>query len=203
MTEFLTGLTLGLAAGVAPGPLSALTVTTSLKKGFGAGARVAMSPLVTDVPLVATVVFVIAAVPDMWVSRLSVAGAVALVGLGVWEITSVRLSHHEHENPGDAAAGGTSADLLKGAVVNMLSPHPWLFWASVGAPILVTAWRQSPVRAAAFVVPFYVSLVGVKLVLAGVVAATRTRISHRTRSGLVVTGGLLLIVAGIALLFAR
>ncbi|GBE25040.1 MAG TPA: LysE family translocator [Actinobacteria bacterium] len=202
MTEFLTGLTLGLAAGLAPGPLSALTVTTSLKRGFGAGARVAMSPLVTDVPLVATVVFVIAAVPDMWVSRLSVAGAVALVGLGVWEIASVRLLHREHEGPGDAA-GGTSADLLKGAVVNMLSPHPWLFWASVGAPILVTAWRQSPGRAVAFVVPFYVSLVGVKLVLAGVVAASRTRISQRTRSGLVVAGGLLLIVAGIALLVAR
>ncbi len=202
MTEFLTGLTLGLAAGVAPGPLSALTVTTSLKRGFGAGARVAMSPLVTDVPLVATVVFVIAAVPDLWVNRLSIAGAVALVGLGLWEIGTARLLHHEQPRPGDSV-GGTSADLLKGAVVNMLSPHPWLFWVSVGAPILVTAWRQSPGRALAFVVPFYVSLVGVKLVLAGVVSATRTRISGRTRSRLVVTGGLLLIVAGIALLVSR
>jgi threonine/homoserine/homoserine lactone efflux protein len=200
MAEFLTGLAPGLAAGLAPGPLSALTITTSLKRGFGAGARVAMSPLVTDIPLVGTVVLVVAAIPNVWVGRLTAVGAISLVSLGIWEIVSVRSRQPAGVGSVDGR-GGTTADLLKGAIVNMLSPHPWLFWVSVGAPILVTAWRTSPPRAVAFVVSFYVSLVGVKLVLAGAVSATRSRISDRVRSRLVITGGALLVATGVALLF--
>ena len=52
MTELLAGLAIGFGAGIAPGPLSALVVTTSLERGFGPGARVAIAPLLTDTPIV-------------------------------------------------------------------------------------------------------------------------------------------------------
>lgn len=49
----LAGLLLGLAAGLAPGPMLALTVTQSLRHGARAGLRVAMAPLLTDLPIIA------------------------------------------------------------------------------------------------------------------------------------------------------
>ena len=30
-----------------------------------------------------------------------------------------------------------TADLRRSALVNALSPHPWLFWITVGGPLLV------------------------------------------------------------------
>ena len=47
------------------------------------------------------------------------------------------------------------SDLLKGVVTNLLSPHPWLFWLTVGAPILVMAWSDNPASALAFLGGFY------------------------------------------------
>jgi threonine/homoserine/homoserine lactone efflux protein len=48
----LLGIGLGLAAGASPGPLSALLVAVSVDRGFPAGARVAMAPLLSDAPIV-------------------------------------------------------------------------------------------------------------------------------------------------------
>ena len=34
--------------------------------------------------------------------------------------------------------------MARGAMVNALSPHPWLFWATVGGPTLIAAYNQAP-----------------------------------------------------------
>jgi threonine/homoserine/homoserine lactone efflux protein len=52
MDSFLLGLSLGLGAGLAPGPLLALVIRSTLQDGAAAGVRVAFSPLVTDVPII-------------------------------------------------------------------------------------------------------------------------------------------------------
>jgi len=45
------GLGLGLAAGASPGPLLTLVVSSTLARGFGAGLRVALAPVLTDAPI--------------------------------------------------------------------------------------------------------------------------------------------------------
>ena len=64
--------------------------------------------------------------------------------------------------------------LLRGALVNALNPHPYLFWFSVGAPLVIKAQRQSPWGGAAFIVTFYMLLIGSKIGLALVVGKSRT-----------------------------
>lgn len=50
--EFLiSGIVFGLAAGVAPGPLLALVFSETLKYGKKEGVTVAISPLITDLPI--------------------------------------------------------------------------------------------------------------------------------------------------------
>ncbi len=90
-------------------------------------------------------------------------------------------------------------DVLRGVLVNGLSPHPWLFWIGVGAPVLVTAWRAAPGRAVAYLVGFYLTILGAKIAIAAVVAAGRQRLSTEWRYRLLVGGGGLLIVFGVLL----
>jgi threonine/homoserine/homoserine lactone efflux protein len=47
------GTVLGLAAGFAPGPLTLLVIRETLHHGFGAGVRVSLAPVLTDLPLIA------------------------------------------------------------------------------------------------------------------------------------------------------
>ncbi len=195
MVELLAGLSIGLAAGVSPGPLQTLVVTSTLKRGFGAGWRVAMAPLVTDVPIVALAVLAVGALPDAFVRGLGIAGGVVVIGFGFWELRS---ASHPLE-PLEATSAGDVGDLWRGAAVNALSPHPWVFWVVAGAPLFVRAWEAAPWRALSFVGGFWLALIGAKVALAGVVAVGRHRLSDTSRRTLILAGGILLIIGGLVL----
>ena len=68
MRELAIGVVLGLAAGVAPGPLLALVIGAALERGFQAGARVAAAPLLSDAPIVVLSVLVLEGLPDTLVA---------------------------------------------------------------------------------------------------------------------------------------
>jgi threonine/homoserine/homoserine lactone efflux protein len=58
--EFLAlGAFLGLAAGISPGPLLAITISETLQHGKWEGIKVAISPLITDLPIVLSVLFIL------------------------------------------------------------------------------------------------------------------------------------------------
>jgi threonine/homoserine/homoserine lactone efflux protein len=154
------GLALGLGAGLAPGPLTAVMVAATLDRGFAAGARVAVAPLLTDVPIVALCMLVLQGLPDRALAGLSIAGAAFVAYLAVDALRA------EESTP-------ARSDLRRGALVNALSPHPWLFWITVGGPILADAADSSTAAAVGFVTAFYALLVGAKLAVAGLVAAGR------------------------------
>jgi threonine/homoserine/homoserine lactone efflux protein len=152
------GFALGLGAGLAPGPLLALVVAASLERGFAAGARVAAAPLITDAPIIALSVLVLRELPEQVLAGLSLGGAAFVLWLAVDALRGERLP-----SPG--------GDLRRAALVNALSPHPWLFWITVGGPLLV----DGAAEAVGFLVAFYVLLIGTKVAIAALVAAGRNR----------------------------
>jgi threonine/homoserine/homoserine lactone efflux protein len=187
------GLSLGIGAGVAPGPLLAVVIRATLEGGFAAGARVAMGPFLTDLPIIAFAALLAAALPEEALAALGIAGGAFLVWLGVEAL-------REEPAPVEAAAGGAGAaagSLRRGAVVNLLNPHPWVFWIAVGVPILGDG---SAAEAAVFLVTFYAMLVGSKLVVAALLAAGRERLLRGAGYRWALRGsGVLLLVAGVAL----
>ena len=63
--------------------------------------------------------------------------------------------------------------------MNFFSPHPYLFWLSVGSPIMLKAAGFSLASAVAFVASFYLMLVGSKLLLAVLTGRSRAFLSGR------------------------
>lgn len=52
MIDFLTiGAALGLSAGLAPGPLLTLVISETLQHGVKSGVKVALAPVITDLPI--------------------------------------------------------------------------------------------------------------------------------------------------------
>jgi threonine/homoserine/homoserine lactone efflux protein len=168
MDSFLLGLSLGLGAGLAPGPLLALVIRTTLQDGAAAGVRVAFSPLVTDVPIIAIAVLLAASLPEEVLGALGIAGGCFVIWLGIEAL-------REEPAPAEAAAGAAAPqrDLMRGALTNVLSPHPWVFWLTVGAPILA---KGGAADAALVLVAFYLLLIGAKVVLALGIGAGRERL---------------------------
>jgi threonine/homoserine/homoserine lactone efflux protein len=61
MLSFLTtGIILGLSAGFAPGPLLALVISETLQHDMKAGVKVALAPILTDLPIIIFTLFIMA-----------------------------------------------------------------------------------------------------------------------------------------------
>ena len=161
------GTVLGLAAGFSPGPLTLLVIGETLRHGLGAGVRISLAPVLTDLPLIALSVLLLdrlAAVPAA-AGVIALAGSAFLLHMGVG---SLRLK------PIDAPPAGTASHaLVKGVVANFLNPNPYVFWIGVGTPILLGAFDRSWAHAAGFAGAFFVCIVGSKILLARMVDRSR------------------------------
>jgi threonine/homoserine/homoserine lactone efflux protein len=190
--EYLaTGVVLGLAAGFAPGPLLALILAQSIRYGTREGLKVAAAPLITDVPIVILATALVVAAAEAaggLLGAISLAGAAFVTYLG---IESIRATGVQAGRPDEAPRSWA-----RGALVNALSPHPYIFWITVGAPVLIRAWSEGPLAAAAFLVGFYACLVGAKMLLAVIAGRSGGRLRGRGyRAVMVVLGALLLVFA--------
>jgi threonine/homoserine/homoserine lactone efflux protein len=195
-----TGFGLGLFAGIAPGPMLALVVAYTLRHGALAGACAAFAPLVSDAPVV------IAALSVLWIATdavsanswleisLGLIGGLYLIWLGVRGLG-------EYNAGAEAAAPGSPGSgwrfLGEAVCVNWFNPHPWLFWFSVGAPLIMRHHRSEGSSAWGLLAAFYAALVGAKLVMVGVISVTRKRIGPALQSGLVTVAYAGLVVIGV------
>jgi len=191
----LYGVTLGLGAGVSPGPMLVLVIRSSLESGFQAGLRVALAPLASDAPVILLCLMVVSRLPSAFMTGLTIVGGLFVIYLGAE--TALKARHAA--TPGQDRTEA-SADFLRAVTANLLNPHPWLFWATVGAPLTVKAWSTSPLEALAFGIGFYGLLVGSKIGIAWLVARSRGRLTAGWYKLILLICGLLLAGVGVALL---
>jgi threonine/homoserine/homoserine lactone efflux protein len=193
MLSFLiTGTILGLSAGFAPGPLLALVISETMEHGVRAGIKVALAPILTDLPIIIVTIFILAKLSDFQpvLGIISIIGALFILYLG---INNLRTKGIELDLDKSAPRS-----FQKGIIVNALSPHPYLFWVSVGGPITIKAMDHNLLAAISFIGSFYVLLLGTKIVLAILVGKSRTFLmGNRYIFTMRLLGFILILLAGI------
>jgi len=191
----LAGCVFGLSGGFSPGPTTTVMVAQTLRFGLAEGLKVAIAPLLTDAPII------IAAV--LLVERLAafdwVLGVISLLGAGFLlflAVDSLRIK------PVTATAEDVAPhSIAKGFAANALNPHPYLFWLTIGAAKIVAGWEVGIWYVVGFLAGLYVCLVGAKMLVATLVARSRTFLQSRAYLWVNRLLGLVLFVY--ALLFLR
>ncbi len=187
MQIFLEGAWLGLSAAAAPGPLQAYLLAQSVRNGAARTVPVACVPLVTDPPLIAVVLLVLAQVPAGFVRALGILGGAVVFWLGVGALRAASLP------PAPADGRAPPAGFVRAMIVNFTNPNAWLWWSGAAGPILVAAWRGSPWSAAAFLAGFYLLLLGGNLLFV-LLASRLTRAGRGVARALgAVSGGALVL----------
>jgi threonine/homoserine/homoserine lactone efflux protein len=157
---FTTGLLLGAPSGLAPGPMLLLIISETLRHGKRAGVKVACIPLLTDAPIVLASGLLFTQITNMntLLGVISIIGSIFLLHIGVKSLLAANSEFIDY----------TPRPLLLREIMiaNLTNPNPYLFWFTVGAPIMVRSFQHNFSKGLSFLVSFYLGMVGIKLILA-------------------------------------
>ncbi len=194
ISYLITGILLGLSAGISPGPLLTLVISESLANGTKAGIKVAVAPILSDAPILAVSYYLAVefSKTNILLGLISLFGALFLFYLGFQNF------RYKESVYMDSIFSGKP--VKKGILTNVLNPHPYIFWLSVGAPIMVAGFGESLFSGILFLAGFYLFLVGSKIALALLSGKIREFISSRSYLIILKILGLVLFVFGVLLL---
>jgi len=188
ITFLVTGSILGLSAGFAPGPLLVLVISETLQHDIKAGMKVALAPVLTDLPIIVFSLLVLVKLSRFHniLAVISILGAFFILYLGIKNI-KIKGVHIDKET-------SPQRSLQRGILVNALSPHPYLFWLTVGGPTTIKAMDLGLLTASVFILCFYILLVGSKIFLALLVGRSRSYLQGNTYIYTMRTLGFILIL---------
>lgn len=188
------GAVFGLTAGISPGPLLTLVISETLRHNKTEGIKIAVAPLITDIPIVLLTIFILSkmASSDIVLGVISILGGFFIAYLGYDSIKSKGIEIDiQNLKP---------KSIRKGIIVNLLSPHPYIFWLMVGAPVIIKAYQTSPVAAFAFIIAFYLMLIGSKISIALVVDRSKAFLKNKVFIWTLRILGLVLLIFAILLI---
>ena len=193
--SLLFGIIVGLAAGLSPGPLITLVVSETLKNGKKDGVQVAISPLISELPIILFVLVLLSNVAGNYIvmGAISLLGACYLTYLGLLNLT---VSVKDYKN-----SFGKGNALLKGVTTNLLNPNTYLFWLTIGGPKIIETAHVDILGTILFVLGFYMMLVGSQTTVAMVVDRSKTFASSKYFVYIIRALGAVLIL--FALIFVR
>ena len=192
LSSLLLGSGLAFAAAIQPGPLQAYLMSSVAQRGWRPTLPAALSPLLSDGPIILIVLLILTRLPDTAARILEAAGGLLLLYFAWFTYRQWRRG----PAPEKQGTGPAPRTLLEATGVNLLNPNPWLGWTLVMGPALLAAWHQSPVDGIAFLLSFYgvmVSMTALFILLLGTTGLLNARLRH----SLILVAAILLAALGL------
>ena len=151
----IQGIGYGFAAAAQPGPFQAYLISQTLSNGWRRTLPAALAPLISDGPIIVLTLVVLSHVP-VWFQRfLYIAGGLFILYLAY----SAFVAWRNFDEAGVVTHSASRQSAIRAAMMNALSPGPYLYWSLVTGPILLAGWRKAPVNGIGFLVSFYATIV--------------------------------------------
>jgi threonine/homoserine/homoserine lactone efflux protein len=152
---------LGIQAGFSPGPVTTMIITQSLLHGRRAGAKMALVPVLTDIPVVCIVIptfYYLTIGLDGVIAVISIVGACLLCWLG-YESLSVTASRFQKSDV-------PTLSLPRAVGINFFNPNLYIYWLTICGPLCASALRINFATLFLFIGVFYICMTSVKLGMA-------------------------------------
>jgi threonine/homoserine/homoserine lactone efflux protein len=188
----LQGLILGGTAAVQPGPLQAYLLSLTSSLGWRRALPATFAPLISDGPILILMLLVLTSAPPILLYSLQIAGGLFLLYLAWSAFKNFRTASAIEAK----TSGAPGQNILKAAFINLLSPNPYIFWATIAGPILISGWREAPRYGIGFLAGFYVALIGGFMGFVALFAAAG-RLDERVNSALSGLSAVALFIFGV------
>ena len=153
LSLLLQGSALGISASAAPGPMQAYLISETLSGGWRRSLPLIFVPLLSDTPIIVLTTFILKQFPEYVLQAISVLGGLFVLYLawGFWKQWKESASRSIDSDE------TSERSFSKAVAMNLLNPNPYIFWAFVSGPILISALEESWLIALAFWPGFTVS----------------------------------------------
>ena len=155
MIYLTQGIVLGLYAAILPGPFQAFMLSKSLQNGWRSTLSLAFVPLLTDLPVMLVMLILLAQMPVWLMDYLRFAGGIYLLYLSWNTLQRYKESNNPSDNPPESGQRGFFQSIL----INYLNPNVYIFWGTVGVPIILEGLESSTAQGISFILGFYLTLV--------------------------------------------
>ncbi|KPL80071.1 hypothetical protein ADN00_02025 [Ornatilinea apprima] len=193
MLAFITqGLLLGIYAGATPGPFLAFLMAQSLRVGWRRTLPAAFAPLLSDSPAILLCIFILSQTPDWFISALRLVGGGVLLWMAYGTLSTAR----QNSLTEPSAANESSRSLIRATLMNLFNPNIYIFWSTIGAPIVLDGFKYSRIHGFSFIVAMYATLIPTLAVIIFLSGAAN-RFTPRVRTILSYALGGMLVLFGL------
>jgi threonine/homoserine/homoserine lactone efflux protein len=155
MTNYLIfGISYAFACVVQPGPFQAFLFSQSIKNGWRKTIPLVFAPLISDLPIIILVLFILTNVPNLILGILQCFGGIFLLFLAFKAYKTLSTL-----NKSDKQSTSQYGNLFKAVLVNLFNPNPYLGWSLVMGPMLIKGLSVSPQNGIALLIGFYSSMI--------------------------------------------
>lgn len=162
ITYLIFGITYAFAASIQPGPFQTFIISQTLKNGWKRTLPAAFAPLLSDIPIIILILFILTSIPSGFLNFLQIGGGLLLLYLAYNSFKSFlnfrQLNEEEIKNDNT---------LFKAVLVNILNPNPYLGWSLIMGPLFIKGYNESAINGIALIAGFYITIV---LCQAGIIA---------------------------------
>jgi len=151
---FIFGISYAFAAVIQPGPFQAFLFSNSIRNGWRRTIPLVFAPLISDLPVIILVVFILTIVPHFVLGILQCLGGIFLLFLAFKGYKS--LSVVDDYNNQDLSK---YANLFRAVLVNIFNPAPYLAWSLIMGPVLISALTESMKNGIILLISFYGSMI--------------------------------------------
>lgn len=150
---FTTSFVIGLSGAVMPGPLLALTITETTKRGFWAGPLLVLGHGFLELALVIALVLGLSQiiVGDLATGLIGILGGIVLIVMGI-NIIDTNWRRLAAALPSDKTVATRQHRrwILSGAVISLSNPYWFIWWVTIGMAWLLWSMKLGAVGVASF-----------------------------------------------------
>jgi threonine/homoserine/homoserine lactone efflux protein len=151
---FIFGISYAFACVVQPGPFQAFLFSQSIRNGWRKTIPLVFAPLISDLPIIILVLFVLTNVSHIILGILQCFGGIFLLFLAFKAYKTLYTL-----SKSDKQSISQYGNLFKAVIVNLFNPNPYLGWSLVMGPMLINGWSLSPKNGIALLIGFYSSMI--------------------------------------------
>ena len=189
----ILGFLVGLTGALSPGPMLVAAINASMKEGWAAGPKVALGHLAVEFLIIVLITAGLYGALAGYSSLIAGFGGIALIVFGALVV----LESRQAQIDATQNVGNQSTPFIAGSVTSVGNPYFWIWWLTVGSPLLIGALQGGLMVMIAFIAGHWSATLGWYTLVSASIHRGRFFLSTREYRIVLASCGIFLVVFGV------